>query len=173
MSITWLSSKRFTHTHKKYTSESYPRRLRFLLLYLCYVFRALINSLVCWFCTSALGLVLFQIVTFLEELSQSPPPLSKPPPSPAPPPPPPLHHHPRLGRLKAYWPHSDVGHGTGVGFYPRQNRFPVRTPEPHQTESEPIRRDLVRVHPWWARSKEKAKTKKQGSVKLCAYMYAI
>ena len=41
--------------------ESYRRRLRSLLLYLCYVFRALINSLVCWFCTSALGLVLFQI----------------------------------------------------------------------------------------------------------------
>ena len=41
--------------------ESYRRRLRSLLLYLCYVFRTLINSLVCWFCTSALGLVLFQI----------------------------------------------------------------------------------------------------------------
>ena len=39
--------------------ESYRRQLRSLLLYLCYVFRALINSLVCSFCTSALGLVLF------------------------------------------------------------------------------------------------------------------
>ena len=29
--------------------ESYRRRLRSLLLYLCYVFRALINSLVCSF----------------------------------------------------------------------------------------------------------------------------
>ena len=29
--------------------ESYHMRLRSLLLYLCYVFRALINSLVCWF----------------------------------------------------------------------------------------------------------------------------
>ena len=29
--------------------ESYRRRLRSLLLYLCYVFRALINSLVCWY----------------------------------------------------------------------------------------------------------------------------
>ena len=28
--------------------ESYRRRLRSLLLYLCYVFRALVNSLVCW-----------------------------------------------------------------------------------------------------------------------------
>ena len=28
--------------------ESYSRRLMSLLLYLCYVFRALINSLVCW-----------------------------------------------------------------------------------------------------------------------------
>ena len=37
------------------------RRLRSLLLFLCYVFRALINSLVCWFCTSTLGLFLFHI----------------------------------------------------------------------------------------------------------------
>ena len=41
--------------------ESYRRRLRSLLLFLSYVFRALINSLLCWFCTSAVGLVLFQI----------------------------------------------------------------------------------------------------------------
>ena len=41
--------------------ESYRRRFRSLLLYYCDVFRVLINSLVCWFCTSALGLVLFQI----------------------------------------------------------------------------------------------------------------
>ena len=41
--------------------ESYCRRLRSLLLCLCDVFRTLINSLICWFCTSALGLVLFQI----------------------------------------------------------------------------------------------------------------
>ena len=39
--------------------ESYRRWLRFLLL--CYVFQALINSLVCWFCTGTLGLVLVQI----------------------------------------------------------------------------------------------------------------
>ena len=45
---------------------SYRRRLGSLLLYLRYVFRALINSLVCWFCTSALGLVLFQICHFLQ-----------------------------------------------------------------------------------------------------------
>ena len=32
--------------------QSYRRRLRSLLLCLCYVFRALINSLVCWFSTS-------------------------------------------------------------------------------------------------------------------------
>ena len=36
---------------------SYHMALRSLLLYLCY----LINSLVCWFCTSALGLILFHI----------------------------------------------------------------------------------------------------------------
>ena len=41
--------------------ESYRRRLGSLLLYLRYVFRALTNSLECWFCTSALGLVLVQI----------------------------------------------------------------------------------------------------------------
>ena len=41
--------------------ESYRRRLRSSLLYLSYVFQALINSLVCWFCTSALGL-LFEII---------------------------------------------------------------------------------------------------------------
>ena len=41
--------------------ESYRRRLGSLLLCLCDVFRALITSLVCSFCTSALGLVLFQI----------------------------------------------------------------------------------------------------------------
>ena len=35
--------------------------VRSLLLCLCDVFRMLINSLICWFCTSALGLVLFQI----------------------------------------------------------------------------------------------------------------
>ena len=42
--------------------ESYRRLLRSLLLCLCDVFRGPVNSLVCWFCTSALGLVLFQIV---------------------------------------------------------------------------------------------------------------
>ena len=31
--------------------ESYRRRLRSLLLYFYYVFRTLINSLVCWFCS--------------------------------------------------------------------------------------------------------------------------
>ena len=35
----------FTHM----PGNSYRRRLRSLLLYLCYAFRALINSLVCWF----------------------------------------------------------------------------------------------------------------------------
>ena len=49
--------------------ESYRRRLRSLLLYWRYVFRALINSLVCWFCTSALGLVLFQICSLCVDSS--------------------------------------------------------------------------------------------------------
>ena len=45
-----------------YTHQvSYCRWLMSLLLYLCYVFQAPINSLVCWFCTSALGFVLFQV----------------------------------------------------------------------------------------------------------------
>ena len=39
---------------------SYHRWLRSLLF--VYVFWVLINSLMCWFCTSALGLILFQIV---------------------------------------------------------------------------------------------------------------
>ena len=37
--------------------ESYRRRLRSLLLYLCYVFRALINSLVCCCCSDDCHLV--------------------------------------------------------------------------------------------------------------------
>ena len=45
--------------------ESHPRWLRSLLLCLCDVFPALIISLVCWFCTSALNLVLVQIFIFL------------------------------------------------------------------------------------------------------------
>ena len=44
------------------SGESYRRRFRSLLC-LCDVFRALINSLVCWLCTNALGLILSQIVT--------------------------------------------------------------------------------------------------------------
>ena len=44
--------------------ESY-RRQGSLLLCLCDVFRALINFLVCWFCTSVLGLVLFHIVIIM------------------------------------------------------------------------------------------------------------
>ena len=53
----------FTHT----PGESYRRRHRSLLLCLCDVFRALINSLVCWFCTSALGLVLFEVCTLWQQ----------------------------------------------------------------------------------------------------------
>ena len=45
--------------------ESYRRQLGSLLLCLCDVFRALINFLVCCFCTSVLGLVLFQIVIIM------------------------------------------------------------------------------------------------------------
>ena len=43
--------------------ESYRRRLRSLLLCLCDVFRTLINSLVCWFYTNALSLVLLQNIS--------------------------------------------------------------------------------------------------------------
>ena len=45
--------REFTVTFTRISSESYRRRLRSLLLYLCYVFRALITSLVCWSRTSA------------------------------------------------------------------------------------------------------------------------
>ena len=52
------------------TGETYRMRLRSLLLCLCDVFRALINSLVCRFCTSArLGRVMFQIVILTTSLS--------------------------------------------------------------------------------------------------------
>ena len=49
---------------------SYHRQLRSLFLYLCDIFWALINSLVCWVCTSTLGLVLFQIFTVIIVLSK-------------------------------------------------------------------------------------------------------
>ena len=42
---------------------SYRRRLRSLLLCLSDLFQALINSLICWLCTGALGLILFQILS--------------------------------------------------------------------------------------------------------------
>ena len=48
----------FTHM----PGEGYHRWLRSLLLCLCDVFQGLINSLVWWFCTGALGLILFKIV---------------------------------------------------------------------------------------------------------------
>ena len=44
-----------------------PRRPRSSLLYWCYVFWVLINSLLCWLWLSALGLVLFQIICMLNE----------------------------------------------------------------------------------------------------------
>ena len=46
----------FTHM----PGTSYYRQLG-SLLYVRYIFRALINSLVCWFCTSTLGLIWFQM----------------------------------------------------------------------------------------------------------------
>ena len=64
--VTW-SSKDGTQTQQPpcidshIPGDSYRRRLGSLLC-LCDVFRALIKSLVCWSSTSALGLVLFQIV---------------------------------------------------------------------------------------------------------------
>ena len=51
-----LMAAKAVHIWKK---NCYCRRLRSLLLSLCYVFQALINSLECWVCMSALGLVLF------------------------------------------------------------------------------------------------------------------
>ena len=49
--------------------ESYWRQLRSLLC-LGDVFQVLINSLVCWFCTATLSLLLFHIVTFFVTLQQ-------------------------------------------------------------------------------------------------------
>ncbi len=48
--------------------DSYCKPFSSLLLCLCDVFRAQINSLVCWVCTCALGLVLFQIVVYVEKI---------------------------------------------------------------------------------------------------------
>ena len=48
--------------HVKVPGESYRRRLRSLFC-LCDILRSLINSLVCRFCTDALFLVLFHVVT--------------------------------------------------------------------------------------------------------------
>ena len=57
VTLTWHASKYKVHElHQRYILRS------FCCLFLCDIFRALINSIVCWFCTSALGLVLFQIV---------------------------------------------------------------------------------------------------------------
>ena len=50
--------------------ESYCWWLRSLLLCLCDVFRALINSLVCWFHLRALWLFLFQIV-YVSQISKT------------------------------------------------------------------------------------------------------
>ena len=47
--------------------ESYRRRLRSLLLYLCYVSRALINSLVCWFSRENLCLAWSKVMTSCSE----------------------------------------------------------------------------------------------------------
>ena len=51
----------FSHNFQpQSTKKGVNQWLGSLLLYLGYVFWALINSLLCWFCTSTLGLVLFQ-----------------------------------------------------------------------------------------------------------------
>ena len=62
----------FTHM----PGESYRRQLRSLLLYLCDNFWTLINSLVCWFCVSASGLILFQIRCDMLFVQDTPCPLS-------------------------------------------------------------------------------------------------
>ena len=46
--------------------ESYCRWLQSLLLCLCDLFWVLIHSFVCQFCTSAVGLVLFKVTTFIQ-----------------------------------------------------------------------------------------------------------
>ena len=44
-----INSTRGTSSKHHHPGETYRRRLRSLLLYLCCILRALINSLVCWF----------------------------------------------------------------------------------------------------------------------------
>ena len=58
----------YTHARR----ELPYRRLRSLLLCLCYEFPSLINSLVCWFCTRALGLVVSDFWTHLVSSSTRP-----------------------------------------------------------------------------------------------------
>ena len=61
------STSRTEFMHLVFTGmpgESYCRQLRSFLLCLYDIFWALINSLVCWFCMSALGLILLQILTW-------------------------------------------------------------------------------------------------------------
>ena len=48
------------------TSSWHTCHVRVLLMCLCDIFRVLINSLVCWFCASTLGCILFQIFAELQ-----------------------------------------------------------------------------------------------------------
>ena len=70
VTLTWHVCKYKVHKlHQRYILNlhayqvSYSRQLRSLLLCLCDTFQALMTSLGCCFCMSALGLVLFQICT--------------------------------------------------------------------------------------------------------------
>ena len=58
VTLTWHAGKYKAHKpHRRYILFTY----RSLLLCLCDFFLALINSLVSWYCTGALDLILFQI----------------------------------------------------------------------------------------------------------------
>ena len=61
---TWKMSDQHNKDLSRLRSLSPGVRLRSLLLCLCGVCQALINSLVCWFCMSALGLVLFNLESY-------------------------------------------------------------------------------------------------------------
>ena len=60
--VLWWSLFPCIYSHARWELPSATQV--FVAASVCDVFQALINSLVCWFCTSALGLILFQIVVF-------------------------------------------------------------------------------------------------------------
>ena len=68
MYLWWSFIKKITHM----PGEGYHRWLRSLLLCLCDIFQGLINSLVWWFCTGALGLIQIVMIKFSNLTTDNP-----------------------------------------------------------------------------------------------------